>query len=344
MKRAAEVEAAAAAWLQRRESADWSEADDQSLAAWVAEDRAHHIAMLRLSSVWAKVDRLRVTGSHTSSNPDTIENAPTEWDNEQPRMTRLVKRWVWPAALAASIALLAVPAAQSLFSGEIYSTPVGGFQHVPLADGSQIDLNTDSHLTVEYSSTDRRISLSRGEAYFKVAKNAERPFYVETPDWRVTAVGTAFTVNTENENFGVIVTEGRVRIDRIGGAGAKDGPVYLSAGQALRLGPTSNTTSSVRSLDARSMEAELGWREGLLTFEGRPLSEVAEEMNRYNQLQMRVDRSAADVKIDGSFRTTNAAGFIRLIEEGFDIQAIREGGQVLLIEKSKKHSSGVPEK
>lgn len=380
MKRAADVEAKAAAWIQRREAPDWDEADEQSLALWVAEDRAHHIAMLRLSSVWVKADRLRVNAPKASLSEwpapsgqqdeqvEQVEQVEQAGQPQQVVQAELflasasacqdakqvepaqgkgrVKPWRWPAALAASVALLAMPLYSSLFPEEAYSTPVGGFQHVPLADGSLIDLNTNSRLTVDYNQSDRRIHLSRGEAYFKVAKNVKRPFFVETSDWRVTAVGTAFTVHAEDGVLDVIVTEGRIRIDPVGAAVGRMVPVYASAGQSVRLASKISGAkggvagdggqampAAVTALDDRDVETALGWRDGLLTFEARPLAEVAAELNRYNHVQMSVDPSAANIRVDGSFRTTNAAGFIRLVEEGFGVRAIRSDGKVILTEK-----------
>ena len=66
---------------------------------------------------------------------------------------------------------------------------------------------------------------------------------------------------------------------------------------------------------------------------GQAVRVAAAEMNRYNHIQMFVDQSAADVRVDGSFRTTNAAGFIRLIKEGFGVDAVRNGDEIIFIKK-----------
>lgn len=331
MKRAADIDAVAADWLQRRESPSWTAADEEALAQWAADDRAHHIAMLRLSSVWSKADRLRVTGASIQQDPvGSAEDA----DVENLRPKRRWQGWLWPTAIAASLAMLGLPFVHNALSGEVYSTPIGGFQQVPLADGSQIEINTDSRVKVDYSEAERHIALAHGEAYFQVAKNASRPFRVETVEWVVTAIGTAFTVNVGKDMVDVIVTEGRIRIDPLGVTPQRHKPVYAQAGQAVRLRTSKDAAPIVQQLDGREIEAALGWRDGLLTFEGQPLPDVAAEMNRYNRLQMVVHPSAAHVTIDGSFRTTNAVGLIRLLEEGFAVRAEMKGDQVLLIEKN----------
>src|SRR3546814_8812761 len=96
--------------------------------------------------------------------------------------------------MAAALARVSVPSDQSFTGADTYATAVGGFQRLPLADGSRVDLNTNSRLDVAYSKAVRRLDLEQGEAFFKVAKDAQRPFVVHAGAWRVTAVGTAFTV------------------------------------------------------------------------------------------------------------------------------------------------------
>ena len=62
----------------------------------------------------------------------------------------------------------------------------------------------------------RRVKLDQGEAFFDVSKDAARPFVVDIADKRVIAVGTQFSVRRDNNNIRVLVTEGRVWIERRG--------------------------------------------------------------------------------------------------------------------------------
>ena len=93
-----------------------------------------------------------------------------------------------------------------------YATAVGEQKSVTLADGSVVELNTNSQMIVEYSKGYRNIHLVQGEMHFNVAKDATRPFRVYARNSRVQAVGTAFTVYLAAEDVEVYVTEGRVAL------------------------------------------------------------------------------------------------------------------------------------
>ncbi|WP_158257999.1 FecR family protein [Sphingopyxis lindanitolerans] len=325
MKSAADIEETAAEWLVRREGAAWSDADQTAFDQWVAEETAHRIAVIRLETVWRKAGRLRASAL---GNGEAVAPPSAAVDDDLPVPRR--RRWLWPAAIAASLALVSVPIYQSFNGAESYATAVGGFQRLPLADGSRVDLNTNSRLDVAYSKAVRRLDLEQGEAFFKVAKNAKRPFVVHAGAWRVTAVGTAFTVRMRGGDIDVVVTEGRVRIDPPAASGVAARPVFASAGQVAT---ATGATPVVRPLDAAAIDMAMSWRDGLLIFERKPLGEVAAEFNRYNQVKLVVDPSATGVIVDGSFRATNVAGFLRLLKQGFGVESLPDGRTELVLKK-----------
>src|SRR3546814_13078770 len=77
----------------------------------------------------------------------------------------------------------------------------------------------------------------------------------------------------------------------------------------------------------------MSWRDGLLSFERKPLGEVAAEFNRYNQVKLVVDPSATGVIVDGSFRATTVAGFLRLLKQGFGVESVPDGRTELVLTK-----------
>jgi ferric-dicitrate binding protein FerR (iron transport regulator) len=94
---------------------------------------------------------------------------------------------------AAAAACVAVVVGPRLFSAR-YGTALGEIRRVPLSDGSMAAINTDTALDVAMSPRLRHVKLDKGEAWFEVAKDARRPFVVESGPVRVRAVGTAFSV------------------------------------------------------------------------------------------------------------------------------------------------------
>lgn len=330
MNNAADIEQKAAEWLVRRDGDAWSDKDQAAFDAWIAEATSHRIAVIRLETVWRKAGRLRASvprGEQAAPPPDPAIDVTADRD-VAPR-----RRWLWPAAIAASLALVSVPVYRNLQAPDSYSTGVGGFQRLPLADGSHVDLNTNSRLAVAFSAAERQLDLERGEAFFKVAKNPQRPFIVQAGAYRITAVGTAFAVRRNGNGVDVVVTEGRVRIDPPPVNGGAGRPIYASAGQvATAVG----AAPVVRPLGGTAIDTALSWRDGLLIFEDRPLGEVTAEFNRYNRVQLVVDPSATDVVIDGSFRATNLQGFLRLLDQGFHVESVRDGSNVLVLKKTDR--------
>ena len=176
------IEWKAADWLQRRQFWNWSADDQAQLDAWLAESSTHRVAFLRLKSGYAQTERLVAL---RSIKPE--------------RESRPRARWF--QAVAALIAVSAIATGAAFYfqksEGVTYATPVGGRQTLTLADGTRIELNTDTVLKLNRQRGVRSVTLVRGEAYFQVQHDAARPFVVETAGHTVTDLGTKFTVRAE---------------------------------------------------------------------------------------------------------------------------------------------------
>jgi transmembrane sensor len=193
-------------------------------------------------------------------------------------------------------------------------------------------LNTASTVRVDLTPAERRIDLERGEAFFVVAKDPNRPFVVEAGSKRVIAVGTQFSARRDNNELRVIVTEGAVRLESVGGPLRVSGDgAQASSGTAmpefarLPAGTIARATDGDVLVQTKSIpEAEeaLSWRAGYLTFHETTLAEAVEEFNRYNthKITIKGPRVAA-IRISGTFRPTHYEAFLRLLEDGFSIKA-----------------------
>jgi transmembrane sensor len=208
-------------------------------------------------------------------------------------------------------------------NGDRYSTPVGGLASVPMADGSNITLNTDSVIRVALTAKERRVQLEQGEAFFDVAKDSQRPFIVRAGDKRITAVGTKFSVQHLDEDVRVLVTEGKVRVEDETSA-----PVLIAAGDVAR---AAGSGVVVQRAPPPQLEAFLSWRAGYLRFHETVLADAVSEINRYNTRKIFVDdpRLAA-IRISGTFRPTQYEAFVRVLQDGFAIEARTEGERITL--------------
>ena len=342
-----EIEETAARWLAQRDSGGWSDADEAELSHWLNSSTAHRVAFLRLEAAWEQADRLKALGA--GATPGLIPN-PGEWwqspffepppttpvetatplDLSTPPPARIGRIWLSHSrALAASLVIVAIVGGGSYFwpHGSVYRTDVGGLASVPLSDGSKVTLNTDSEIRVAVTETERRVTLDQGEAFFEVAKDPKRPFVVRAGEERVIAVGTKFSVRRDGDTVRVVVTEGRVRVERA----SPGGLIPVTQVSAGTIASAASTGTLVQKEPIVEAEESLSWRRGFLVFRDTSLGEAIIEFNRYNERKIVIeDPAIAALHVGGSIRSTNVEAFVRLIEQGFPVHAEVRGDQILL--------------
>lgn len=355
---AAKIEKLAADWIARQLGDVWTEADQIQFDAWIAAHTAHRIAYVRLDAAWNRVGRLKAlsAGFSPGSIPTSQGLSETRFPygtaektyspsgdvdpvaNNATRDARSTenRRNVQILSVAASLALAIGVAVYLLTSGVLweqrYATQVGAMNTVPLQDGSQITLNTDTRLRVALESHERRIELDRGEAFFDVAKDPARPFIVAAGDRRIVAVGTQFSVRLENDNVRVAVAEGKVRIEPAkpqpsSGRGTSANILVDTGGIA----ETHQMKVTVHASSSPEVDQLLRWRQGLIALHDTPLSQAAAEFNRYNNRKIVIrDAAIADIRVGGSFKSTNADAFLWMLQRGFGISVERTDDAVIL--------------
>ena len=328
-----QIEERALGWLARLDSGNWGEVDQGALSEWLSASTANRVAFLRLEAGWERSARLKAlsTGTEAGAVPPAghWRGSPFFERGLAASSARSLAKAFRPrlAAIAASL-VLAVGAGVLLkpfLSGDDYSTPVGGVASIPLSDGSRITLNTASKVHVALTKEERRIELEKGEAFFEVAKDAARPFVVEAGDQRVIAVGTQFSVRRNGTDVQVVVTDGKVRVER------KDGDADTKLLAAGAVAHTANEAILIRNGSQHEAEEALSWRRGYLNFDETSLADAVAEFNRYTSRKIRIeDPKLAALKINGKFRSTNSDEFIHLLRSGFRIQA-RETGETIAL-------------
>ena len=313
-----QAEAAAAAWIAKRERDEWSEADQSSLDAWIAQSLDHRVAWLRLNASWEQTRRFNV--SRAGMPRSSVSNS-----NSIP-----FKRWRLAAGFAA-VLLLGVSAVLGLWTprDQTYRTEIGAMTATPLSDGSRVTLNTDTQIQVRMTEAERHVQLAQGEAYFEVAKDAARRFVVASAGTRVVALGTQFSVRHEGDEIRVFVVEGRVQVEQ--DSDASRAPVQLGAGDVAHI---RGNDVIVNSKSVTAVEQLLSWRQGYLSFDKTTLADAVAEFNRYNRRKIVIeDPSIAGIRIGGHFRATNADGFLRLISSDFAI-TLNEGPDRVVIARA----------
>lgn len=304
---AADIEAAAARWVVR---ADREDLDQAELEAWLAGDTRRQGAFVRAQAAWGLLDRGRALGGEEAA------------DKTKPRVDRRGLLAGLGAAAAACVAVVATP---RLLAAR-YGTAVGEIRRVPLADGSLAAINTDTALEVAMKPRKREVRLDRGEAWFQVAKDVQRPFVVESGPVRVRAVGTAFSVRRRDGGCEVLVTEGVVEV---WSEGAGEEPRRVTAGERVF---ASDSAGAARPVPASlEITRELAWREGQIVLDGEAFGAAAEEFNRYNARKIVIaDPALAEQKLVGWFRTNEPESFARAAAASFGARVTVRGDAILV--------------
>src|SRR6185437_11621179 len=149
--------------VRRRHFFDWSEEDQAALDVWLSESISHRVAYWRMESGFARAEKLVALREPKTEAVQTARRFPI---------------LVGIAAALALITLIGVSAMNFVLRPQdrTYSTPVGGHEKIVFADGTRVELNTDTVLRARMTTDSRVVWLEKGEAYFQVKHDSVHPF------------------------------------------------------------------------------------------------------------------------------------------------------------------------
>lgn len=309
--------AEASRWHARLREPD---ADAQTHAAfqdWLASDPAHFDAYDQADRLWAAL------GQPPGGQRD---EAAIEALIDSTRPHRKLARGLFAGLLLC----LAVAGADWMRRGGLddlradYIAPVGERRTVALADGSVVELNTDTAMAVDLHAGRRSVRLFRGEAFFQVEHDENRPFVVETREGEIRVTGTSFNVRVDGDVTEVGLLKGAVRL---AAAAHPDAPLILAPGEESDI--TSQVVGPARPFEA---EAATAWRRGQLVFFRTPLAKVIEELNRYQR--GRIVIWGADLRarpVTGVFDTRDPSAAIDMIERTLGVSSTRLTDALIIV-------------
>lgn len=325
------IERQAHEWVVRLDDQPTA-ADRHGFKIWVNQSKAHRAAFEEMAGFWGEMDVL------------TQIVLPREQQSASAGRRYLFSSWGLGGHLAAAFSMVIAVALMFVPWGagqQEYLTAIGEQKSIALSDGSKVLLNTNSQLRVDYNEERRKLTLLRGEAHFDVFHNAQVPFEVYAGEGLVRAVGTAFSVRLKARDVGVIVTEGKVEIDRAGAPTPATAQTpatgrQVEAGNQLIYDRQSIVTLEVAMLD--DADEQLSWHEGNLVFDGETLEQVVQELKRYTPLQIRIPhKKTRQIKVGGVFKIGDLESFFEALERGFNIEVkeVVPGKVVHLLYKEK---------
>lgn len=195
-------------------------------------------------------------------------------------------------------------------SGHHFFTGVGQRTGIVLADTSSVSIDSESALVIKMDERRRAVTLERGRAFFKVAKDRKRPFVVTAGNKQVRAVGTAFEVRIDRNRVVVTVSEGVVEVTERGPRRPVEHQASIEAGSQLVA--NDDNAWDISQVD---LKQSTSWLTGRLSFMGEPLADAVEQMNSYSRrkLVFRGNR-VPNERIVGVFRSGDTEALAQAIE------------------------------
>jgi len=303
-------------WVLRREAGPLSATDAEAFEAWLAQSARHRDLFASTQLVWNAADQLE-------AHPRMAQKR--SWALGAADRTRVTRR-AMAASLAAVVLGLSGLGVVHLTGGpkplatQAFSTVLGQQATVTLPDGSTVTLNTDTKVRTVADGERRLVYLDKGQAFFRVAKDARHPFVVTAGGRTVTALGTAFEVRVDAAEFKVVLVEGRVRVESAHSATARAEPRPGSPATSESNLPMAADMSAGSQLvasndsDWRVMRTdvarETSWLQGQLIFDDEALGDVVAELNRYSSRKMVfADDRLARQRISGVYTPGDVQAF-----------------------------------
>jgi transmembrane sensor len=311
-----DTEREASVWFARMNADDVTSADRAGFEAWLAAHPRHAKSYAELSATWQELVKsaplVRAVYFGQSMNAAAAPPARNRW---------------LAGAVAACITAFVLAAGWNVYKQKEetrFQTAIGEQAAVALPDGSSFDLNTNSRIWVDYSQRQRVIRLERGEAFFKVAHDTQRPFWVRAGDYWVRAVGTAFNVYLRPTGVEVTVSEGTVNVVK---ATANESPpsdaAITESVAAVTAGEQADVhgrAEVIHELNSAQLSRLLAWRKSSLYFQDQPLGDVVNELMRYTTLKVEFDDDALrGLPVGGTFQTSpeGVEALLALLHDGF---------------------------
>lgn len=304
----------ASLWAARLEGSILTPSDQAELDAWLAGDPARRALLASFCSLSAKLD---------SAVPRLVaEGAVAMPPRARPRGTWNPWKLATASLLAAGLIVGVVFYERTRGGTEDLSTPAGQRGSFTLSDGTRVELNANTSITVQNGRTERRVHLANGEAFFVVSKDKSRPFIVDTPAGSVRVTGTIFNVLTEaSSQLDVTVVEGSVQVrpDDASGTRALE-PTVLGAGGVLK---SEHGVISVGTLSPGDVDDALAWRQGQIVCKAMPVSAALDRFAHYYGRVMTATPAAGATPVGGVYSLGNVDEFLDYLTSGFGMHVVR---------------------
>lgn len=298
---------AAIEWWTRLDCRASTPQEREAFVLWLTRDPANREAFEKVCRIWGELEGLRPLIG--------------EFEVRPPRRLR-------HARVTAGLAALAFALLSYVFFDDAWillwaqaRTGVAETKVLQLTDGSRIELGPRSAISLDFGQGKRNVTLLKGEAWFDVAPDGNRPFSVLVARGSVTALGTSFDISTAGERTEVTVAEHQVRVMAGGPA------IIVDEGEQSAFGPDVPAVGPYRV----QVDHVTAWRRGKLIFDDRPLAEVVSILRHYMRGYILIlDPSIRERRVSGVFDAAEPMAAISAIEKALSLRALDLGYLVVL--------------
>ena len=307
--------AEASVWMARL---DAGQADQREFDDWRDADPRRAAAFAEVAQTWNRLSVLR--GHVEPAEPKPRASAP------------LSRRAMLQAAGVVGFAAVGAGLfAPRVFARNRASTGIGERRSLVLADGSRVELNTDTTVAWRLQRDLREVWLERGQAALSVADDRARPFVL-----RASRIDTRLSPG----QFDARLRDGALDLTILSGRAQPQRPLKVSTSPAAAgsdvVGPSSLLITPTRIVDRPLSDADVNsttsWRRGEIVFDGEPLGSAVQEYNRYLTRKLVIgDRKLAGLRLGGRFMTSNPDGFLTALNQAFGVRAVDSGQNQLLL-------------
>ncbi|RAJ21152.1 FecR family protein [Pedobacter cryoconitis] len=303
--------------------------ENTEVLQWIAEDPANKVYYNQFKQIWETSKALEPTSNIDEEQAWKKFKAKVAPSNEQEaKVVPLRYKYGWLKIAAIFLIAAGLWSTYRVFSAADYIS-VGAGKEVmvkTLPDGSVITMNKNSLLSFASNFTDNRaIRLQKGEIFFKVTPNKEKPFIIDVEKVKIKVVGTSFNVKYLNEQTEVIVETGIVKVS-ISGA-----DVELHKGEKVIV--KNGTTALKKEINTDQLYTY--YRNKIFILNNTPLSKVIETLNEAYQVNIVIeDPRIKNLLLTTTFPEDSLDHILQTICETFNIKQVHSEGKILLVNQS----------
>ncbi|QHE90450.1 DUF4880 domain-containing protein [Pandoraea fibrosis] len=306
---------AATEWFVRLQANDAPGTDASVRAATQAAWQHWHDADTRHALAW---QRLVDFGTHLRTLPPLVAHHTLVRARANPGRRRVLSLIAF-GGIAGAVWSASDSNAVRAWRADV-STGVGERRTLQLADGTTLALNTDSAVDVSLLQDTRRLRLLRGEIAITTGADADRghrPFFVDTAQGSLQALGTRFVVRQHNDSATVTVLEGAVRIVP---AKAASAATILTAGQGATFDAIALRS---RVDDPSAASAAAAWTQGMLVVHAMSLGAFLTELGRYRRGHLGCAPEIAGLRVSGIYPVDDTDRVLDMLSRALPVDVQR---------------------